>query len=102
MAGRMLKVRTAGRGVVLATTLVTGLILATGPLLGAMVSVVQVLRVYAAAAARGESPASALVRIRYEPIALGFAAFVPGLLLLTLSVMAYSWRIKRRRIAGRD
>jgi hypothetical protein len=91
-----------GRGVILGLALVAGLALAMGPLLGAVVSVVQVLRVYAAAAARGDAPAAESVRFPIEPVVLGFAAFLPGLLLLTLAVMGYSRRVRRRRLAGLD
>lgn len=82
--------------------LIAGVVLATGPLLGAMVSVVQVLRAYAAAAGNGQRAAEAVIRIQYRPIAYGFAAFLPGILLLSLSVLGYSWRLKRHRAAHRD
>jgi hypothetical protein len=81
--------------------LVAGLVLSAGPLLGAMVSVVRVLHVFGEAGRRGETLPVGAVRFPYEPIALGFAAFLPGILLLSLSVLSYSRRVKLRRESAR-
>ncbi len=81
-----------------AVGLLLGLILSMGPLLGAAVSVVQVLRTYSAAAAAGQAaPLPGQMRFPIRPVAIGFAAMVPGLCLLSVSVMGYTRRIKHRR-----
>jgi hypothetical protein len=91
-----------GRGAILAIALLAGLTLSAGPLLGTMVSVIQVLHVHAAAAARGDALAPDSVHFPLEPILIGFAALVPGFLLLTFTVLRYSRRVKLRRLSGLD
>lgn len=95
-------VRLSGRGVIAGLTLVAGLVMSAGPLLGAMVAAVRVVQQYSEASRRGVVLSADAVGFPYRPIAIGFAVFLPGILLLARSVLGYSRRVMLLRSDGRD
>ena len=82
----------------LTTSLVAGIMLATGPLFGAIVSVFMMMHRTAAAremVAQGLS--DGVVPFPLVPVIIGFSLFPVGLVLVWFSVMQFSNHVSRHR-----